>query len=91
MSQRNGQRAAERRGVIPPAPSLSAPVLATLTADELAAFKARQDAMIETKQAAADAELELTHFAMKLRQRHQWGPATVQIDLTTGEVTAAQG
>lgn len=88
MSGQRGQPATERRGAPPGALPTSGPVLATLTADELAAFTAREIALRDAREAAQDAELELQHFAMKLRQKHKWKAPNVRVDTQTGDVIA---
>ena len=95
MSQRNGLRAATRRGTPPGASSVNGatpePVLAKLGPVELSEFLACQAAVIEARQVLADAELELQHMAMKLRQRHGWKEPNVKVNTTTGEVTPHVG
>lgn len=92
MSQRNGERAALRRGLVPPARVASepatAPVLATLSAEDLAGLMERETALQDAQQAAADANLELEHFRLTLRKRYGWKVPTVSIDTTTGEIRA---
>lgn len=90
MSQRHGQRAGKRRGVTPGATSNGTspePVLAKLGPVELSEFAKCQQAVIDARQAAADAELELQHMVMVLRQRHGWKEPNVKIHTATGEVT----
>jgi hypothetical protein len=66
-------------------------VLAKLGPVELSEFLACQTAVLETRQTLADAELELQHMAMKLRQRHGWKEPNVKVNTTTGDVTAHVG